>query len=103
MRRSLAAALTVCALGLLVPGAAAAKRSVPRVSPGSTYLALGDSVSFGYQEPQVVPKPDYSRASNFLGWPEHTGRALHLKVANASCPGETSASLINPSAPAFGC
>jgi lysophospholipase L1-like esterase len=100
----IAAAAVVCILAGLVPAAAAlAAKPEPRVAPGSSYLALGDSVSFGYQEAQVVPKPDYSKASNFLGWPEHTGRALHLRVVNASCPGETSASLINPSAPAFGC
>jgi lysophospholipase L1-like esterase len=75
---------------------------VPTAS-AATYLALGDSVSFGYQEPDVVPAPDYSNARGFVGWPEHTGRALHLKVVNASCPGETSESLIDASAQAFGC
>src|SRR3954452_23869454 len=103
MRRVLAAALTVCALILLLPGVAAAKHSVPKVTPGSTYLALGDSVSFGYQEPQVVPKPNYSKASTFRGFPEHLGRALHLKVFNSSCPGESSSSFLNPKAQSFGC
>jgi lysophospholipase L1-like esterase len=98
-----AAAIAVVLAGLLPAATASAAKPEPRVTPGSTYLALGDSVSFGYKEQQVVPQPDYSKASNFLGWPEHTGRALHLKVVNASCPGETSASLIDPSAKAFGC
>lgn len=100
------AAIACCLAALLLTGTAtagAAAKPEPKVTPGSTYVALGDSVSFGYQEGDVVPKPDYSKASNFLGWPEHTGRALHLKVVNASCPGETSASLIDPSAQAFGC
>jgi hypothetical protein len=29
------------------------------VVPGSQYLALGDSVTFGFMEGQVVPAPDY--------------------------------------------
>src|SRR4051794_2219330 len=103
MRRSPAAAVAVCAVLLLVPGAATAARGVPKVTPGSTYLAIGDSVSFGYQEPQVVPKPNYSKASTFRGFPEHLGRALHLKVFNSSCPGESSSSFINPNAQSFGC
>jgi lysophospholipase L1-like esterase len=98
------AATVVCILaGLLLAASASAAKPEPAVTPGSRYLALGDSISFGYQEPQVVPKPDYSKASNFLGWPEHTGRALHLRVVNPSCPGETSASLIDTSAQAYGC
>ena len=90
-------------LGLLVPASASAATREAPVTPGSTYLALGDSVSFGYQPPGSVPPPDYAHASSFRGWPEHAARALHLKLVNASCPGETSASLINPGAPNLGC
>src|SRR3954447_8531245 len=98
------AAAAVCVLaGLLLAASASAAKPGAAVTAGSTYLALGDSVRFGYQEQQVVPQPDYSKASNFLGWPEHTGRALHLKVVNARCRGESPASLIDPSAKAFGC
>jgi len=86
----------------LATAASAAGRE-PSVTPGSTYLALGDSVSFGYEASGVVPAPDYSRASSFRGWPEHAARALRLELVNASCPGETSASLINPAAPNLGC
>lgn len=84
-------------------------RTVPVVSPstpvtrGSGYVALGDSVTFGYQEPQVVPAPNYSSAASFPGYPEQIKKALHLKVANFSCPGETAASLVNASAPSNGC
>jgi lysophospholipase L1-like esterase len=73
------------------------------VSGGSLYLALGDSVTFGYQEPSVVPAPNYRDASSFLGYPEQLGAELHLRVVNAACPGETSASLINPAAQNLGC
>jgi lysophospholipase L1-like esterase len=73
------------------------------VTGGSRYLALGDSVAFGYQEPQVVPAPNYLSPSSFLGYPEQLGAELHLRVTNAACPGETSASLISASAQSNGC
>jgi lysophospholipase L1-like esterase len=73
------------------------------ITRGSGYLALGDSVSFGYQEPTVVPAPDYTNAANFVGFPEVIASDLHLKLTNLACPGETSSSLINDSAPSFGC
>lgn len=76
---------------------------MPSVTAGSRYLALGDSVSFGYEEGGVTPAPDYRDAASFLGFPEILGSELHLNVANAACPGETTASLINPSAPSNGC
>jgi lysophospholipase L1-like esterase len=75
----------------------------PPVTPGSRYLALGDSVTFGYEESKVVPTPDYKKASNFYGYPEQIGPQLRLQVANAACPGETSSSLINPKAESNGC
>ena len=88
-------------------GSAAARTSGPRypgpVTPGSGYLALGDSVSFGYMEPQVVPAPDYRNAASFPGYPELLGAQLRLKVANAACPGETSSSLIRSTAQSNGC
>ena len=80
----------------------AAKRNLP-VVPGSQYLALGDSVTFGYMEAGVVPTPDYHNAANFPGYPEQLGAALRLKVANAACSGETSSSLIDPKAQSNGC
>jgi lysophospholipase L1-like esterase len=73
------------------------------VTRGSTYLALGDSVTFGYQEAQVVPTPNYHIASSFLGYPELLGSELDLKVVNPACPGETSSSLINDSALTTAC
>jgi lysophospholipase L1-like esterase len=103
----------VCALLALCGGSALA-RSKPKpkpvqpaknlpVVPSSQYLALGDSVTFGYMEPAVVPAPNYGSAASFHGYPEQLGARLRLSVANAACPGETSASLINASAPSNGC
>lgn len=73
------------------------------VRAGSSYLALGDSVSFGYREPTNTPPPNYSNARSFVGFPENTARELGLHVANASCPGETSASLNNARARSYAC
>jgi lysophospholipase L1-like esterase len=73
------------------------------VTPGSGYVALGDSVTFGYKESQVVPTPDYTNAANFPNYPQMLGQELHLTVANLACPGETSSSLIDTSAVSNGC
>lgn len=67
------------------------------------YLALGDSVTFGYREPTTSPPPNYSDASSFVGYPEDVSAALGLQVANAACPGETSASLIEANVQSNGC
>jgi lysophospholipase L1-like esterase len=92
------------AVGLFAVAAGPAAAAKPKpVTPGSTYLALGDSVPFGYQESTVVPAPNYARASSFVGYPELLGAGLRLKVVNAACPGETSASFINASAASNGC
>lgn len=93
---AVAVAFACAALAMLVAAGGAA-------ADGARYLALGDSVTFGYQEPTVQPPPDYTKASNFKGYPEHMGTALHLRIANAACPGETSSSLIDPNAPSNGC
>jgi len=67
------------------------------------YLALGDSVTFGYREPTTSPTPNYLDASSFVGYPEEIGAALGLKVANAACPGETSTSLVEADVQSNGC
>jgi lysophospholipase L1-like esterase len=107
----------VCVLALLVLGGGSAlakskskpKHGAPKpaknlpVVPGSQYLALGDSVTFGYMESSVVPAPNYADAASFLGSPEQLAARLHLSVSNPACPGETSSSLINVAGPSNGC
>jgi lysophospholipase L1-like esterase len=96
-------ALVLAALSVAA-SAATAKTSKPLpVAPGTRYLALGDSVTFGYMEGTVVPGPNYHNAADFFGYPELAGDALRLKVANAACSGETSSSLIDPNAQSNGC
>jgi lysophospholipase L1-like esterase len=65
-----------------------------------TYLALGDSVPFGYRGGATSDFPD---AKNFIGYPELVGDELGLDVLNASCPGETTASFLDATAQSNGC
>jgi lysophospholipase L1-like esterase len=96
--------VTAFALALYVtPASAAILGPGTAFTPGSRYLALGDSVTFGYLENTVVPTPPYHDQAYFLGYPEHLATELHAKVVNPSCPGETSASLINARAQSNGC
>jgi lysophospholipase L1-like esterase len=61
----------------------------------SYYLALGDSVAFGYTPPAVTPPANYQNAANFVGYPEMVARELELKDVNASCPGEATGGFIS--------
>jgi lysophospholipase L1-like esterase len=96
-------ALIAAVLIAAAPAQAATVTPSTPVTPGSGYVALGDSVTFGYQEPGVSPTPDYRRPNSFRGYPEQLSTELHLKVANFACPGETAASLINDKAPTLAC
>ncbi len=87
----------------LVPALPAAAAPLGGAGGSGTYLALGDSVAFGYVPPNAVPAPDYLDPSSFVGYPEDVAQALHIPVANASCPGETTASFYIPGAQSNGC
>jgi lysophospholipase L1-like esterase len=69
-------------------------------APGRTYLALGDSIPFGYygNAGDLYLDPD-----NFVGYPELVADDLKLRLLNASCPGETTASFIDVDAQSNGC
>ena len=66
--------------------------------PPPPYLALGDSVAFGYS-PQVDPSDPH----NFSGYPTPAARALKESLTNASCPGETSSHFIDLTGSDHGC
>jgi hypothetical protein len=55
-----------------------------------TYLAIGDSVAFGFS-----PLLNHSNADNFIGYPSPAAATLKLTLSNAACPGETSSHFIN--------
>jgi lysophospholipase L1-like esterase len=87
----------------LAPALPAAAAPLNGAGGNGTYLALGDSVAFGYVPSNAVPAPDYFDPSSFVGYPEDVAQALHIPVSNASCPGETTASFYIPGAPSNGC
>jgi lysophospholipase L1-like esterase len=95
----LVAAFVVAAIG----GGAALADPVSGSASNGTYLALGDSVAFGYVPPEAVPAPKYLVAHSFVGYPEYLAQQLHERVSNASCPGETTASLLIAGAQSNGC
>ncbi len=65
--------------------------SIPTfASQENTYLALGDSVAFGFN-----PLLDRTEADNFVGYPEALAKMLELDLTNASCPGEASGGFIS--------
>lgn len=70
--------------------------------PNTPYLALGDSLAFGYN-PQVKTW----NLSQYVGYPLILSNSLHLNLTNGSCPGETSGSLVtgapNSYLPGFNC
>jgi lysophospholipase L1-like esterase len=104
MRRAIvmiAISLTLAACGST--SAAGSQAHSQSGTAGADYLALGDSVTFGFREPGTLPPPDYHDAASLVGYPELLGAQLHLRVTNAACPGETSSSLIDPLAQSFGC
>jgi lysophospholipase L1-like esterase len=67
------------------------------------YLALGDSVPFGYRPTAATPPTDYLDPDNFVGYPDLVAHRLHVRLTNASCPGETTASMITEGAQSNGC
>lgn len=95
----------VAGVALLVTSAFSASERGGTASraAGRDYLALGDSVTFGYREADTSPPPNYSDASSFVGFPEVVGAALGFNVANAACTGESSVSFIFKGGQSNGC
>ena len=67
-----------------------------------TYLALGDSIPFGFDPTITAPATE-----KYVGYPEIVADVLHLrkskKLVNTACPGETSGSFLQLGAPDNGC
>jgi len=86
------ATLVACAVVVGVGAAPAAAASDPGRDrdPDARYLALGDSVPFGFN-----PLVDAHNPANFVGYPEALAARLDLNLTNASCPGEASGGFIS--------
>jgi lysophospholipase L1-like esterase len=99
------AAVGAAVAALTTAGAApAAAASTPApVTQGSRYLALGDSIAFGYREGDAVQTPNYQKPATFHGYPYLIAKNLGLRLTNAACPGETAASFITAGHLDHGC
>lgn len=93
-KRAVGAALVACAAAALLVGGSATG------STGHPYLALGDSVSFGYITQAGF---QYRNPDNFVGFPFYVGLALGTTVTNAACPGEATGGFISASGTDNGC
>jgi lysophospholipase L1-like esterase len=69
------------------------------ITADQPYLALGDSVPFGYNPVDAANDP--TNLSAFVGYPELI--TTPSIVSNAACEGETSASFLSATAPDNGC
>jgi lysophospholipase L1-like esterase len=97
------AAVSLRALALVVAlaGTAVTASASPRDARGNhSYLALGDSIVFGYITADGYA---YVNANNFVGYPDYVGDDLGFKVTNASCPGETTSGFIDSAGPDYSC
>ena len=79
----------LAAVPLLLLGAVPASAS----SEGHSYLALGDSVAFGFHP---LPVSDRVKAANFVGYPEIVAQRLNIEDVNAACSGEATGGFIDP-------
>src|SRR5215469_14846966 len=64
------------------------------------YLALGDSITFGFINNAGF---EYVNAANFIGFPTYASLVAHMNVVNAACPGETTGSFISSAGIDNGC
>src|SRR5208337_1357321 len=71
-----------------------------RVGDSNDYLALGDSVAFGYIDNAGY---EYYYPTNFVGYADYTGLSLGLNLADGGCPGETTSGFISWTGSDNGC
>jgi lysophospholipase L1-like esterase len=99
--RLLAGVAALAAIGALALAPAAGAHGT-----GGTYLALGDSLAYGYHQAQFqreLKEKGFVEAANFDdGYVDDFGKALQvfhpgLKIVNDGCPGETTETMIKGS------
>jgi lysophospholipase L1-like esterase len=100
------ARLFVVAAVLVAFGALALAPAAGANGPGSTYLALGDSLAYGYHQAQFqneLKEKGFVNPANFNdGYVDDFGATLKLlnpklKIVNDGCPGETTETFIKGS------
>lgn len=101
--RPRAVLLWLAGISLVAGLLAACSSSSSSHHDGGDYLALGDSIAFGYRPTTITPAAEYADAGNFTGYPELVAKATGMSLTNASCPGESSTSLITAGVADNGC
>lgn len=100
MARGAIACAAIAVLVATAPAGAGAHPGTGRGGPARTYLALGDSLAFGYQQAKFNELlPNESPAAFDTGYVDDLAYALRLRyprlqVLNDGCPGETTDSFI---------
>lgn len=100
------ARLLVCVAVVVALGALVLAPAAGAIGPGNTYLALGDSLAYGYHQAQFqqeLKEKGFVEAANFNdGYVDDFGATLKLlnpklKIVNDGCPGETAETFIKGS------
>jgi lysophospholipase L1-like esterase len=92
--------LRVMSLGLVLAGAATLLSAGTPAAANPPFLALGDSVVFGFITQAGF---EYFNPNNFVGYPSYAGGDLRLDTVNAACPGETTIGFISSTGADNGC
>ena len=69
-------------------------------SSGPQYLALGDSLPFGFITQAGF---EYINPDNFVGFPNYVGGATKVNTNDATWPGESTGSFLASAVPDNGC
>ena len=91
-----AATVIACGGGATDPTATS---SAALGSGAPAYLALGDSVAFGFDPLRVPPKPP----AFFVGYPTFLAEIVDTPSVNAACPGQTSSGFLSLQGTDNGC
>ena len=100
------ARLLVCVAVVVAFGALVLAPAAGATGPGNTYLALGDSLAYGYHQAQFqqeLKEKGFVEAANFNdGYVDDFAAVLKLlnpklKVVNDGCPGETTETFVKGS------
>ncbi len=105
LRRVVAAGVALTAGLTAIPAGAGTAAADPLNGNdrNGIYLALGDSVAFGYRPLAATPTPNYYHPRSFVSYANYVAADLGERVDNASCPGETAGSMLNVTAISNGC
>ncbi len=103
LHRARARLLVCCVAGTAALGALTFAPAAGAASVGSTYLALGDSLAYGYHQAQFLSEyPNINPANFNKGYVDDFAGVLKfvnfkLNTINDGCPGETTDTFINGS------